>query len=67
MSIVQSLMESDGMTEQEALEHMVKKAEHDALIASLAPPMPDPAAEPNAEPEPEPETEDEQPTEEPAE
>jgi hypothetical protein len=59
VSVVQAIMESKGMTEAEAIEHVAKKAEHDALIASLAPPMPEPAAEPNAEPEPEDEQEPE--------
>jgi hypothetical protein len=65
VSVVQAIMESKGMTEAEAIEHIAKKAEHDALIASMAPPMPEPAAEPNAEPQPE--TEDEQPEEQPEE
>lgn len=50
VSPVQVLMEMTGMTEQEAIEHFAKKAEHDAYLQSIAPPPPEMPVDPNAEP-----------------
>jgi hypothetical protein len=52
-----------GSTEQEAIEHFERMAEHKKLLDALMPPEPMPAIGPDGQPVPPDETEDETETE----